>query len=464
MSVDEYQLDDLDNLIDSIGEKKGNEPGPPKTTAPVPDESKTRELPLDKINEIEEHPKPQEPPAPRPPGPIPRREPEMRMPSPMRAPTASPNRTILYIIALFVVVLVFFFMLRQCNSTPKPVTSPPGGETTSAAREPGTDNIQDPGQDQDTAAEKTQPVYDLPEDKLQGAAPLTVKPNGPAVSETVDPEIAAAADALKIRVGIIEGSSTKIKEGIATTISSGIFLGFKVTHTLQQRGGEVLRDEIAVTTPSRGQVTVKGKILDSINKINYQTFLNDLKNAGLEMIKNPLPDEGIINVQLRVTGSLGPAANPDFLIGPGSVGQVDLGMPIKKMESLLSKKYEVVSKRMADEDKYYDTYKVLGPGGQPLFFVIGKNGKVAGIQVFSQRFKTTRGLGIGNKLGEFRVCYLKNGKMTISSTLAGIPFATVGGMDARFFLQGQGLNFAGQVFPDDLKISDILVGSSPFVK
>lgn len=481
MSIDEYQLDDLDNLIDSIGEKKGNEPGPLKTTDPGPDESKTRELPLDKINEIEEHPKPQETPlkkseavyepvksqgepAPRPSGPIPRREPEMRMPSPMRAPTGSPNRTILYIIALFVVVLFFFFMLRRCTSSPTPVTGTPGEKVTSATQEPGTDNIQYSSQDQDTAAEKTQPVYDLPEDKLQGAAPLTVKPNGPVVSETVDPEIAAVADALKIRVGIIEGSSTKTREGIATTISSGIFLGFKVTHTIQQRGGEVLRDEIAVTTPSRGQVTVKGKILDSMNRINYQTFLNDLKNAGLEMIKNPLPDEGIINVQLRVTGSLGPAANPDFLIGPGSVGQVDLGMPIRKMESLLSRKYEVVSKRMVDEDKYYDTYKVLGPGGQPLFFVIGKNGKVAGIQVFSQRFKTTRGLGIGNKLGEFRVCYLKNGKMTISSTLAGIPFASVGGMDARFFLQGQGLNFASQVFPDDLKISDILVGSSPFVK
>jgi hypothetical protein len=139
-------------------------------------------------------------------------------------------------------------------------------------------------------------------------------------------------------------------------------------------------------------------------------------------------------------------------------------MPTKKMEALLSRKYEVVAKRIADEDKYYDTYKVLGSGGQTLFFVIGRNGKVSGIQVVSEKYKTSRGLGIGNKLGEFKVCYLKNGKMTISSTLAGIPFASVEGIRAQFFLQGRGLNFATQVFPDDLKISDILVGSSPFVK
>ncbi|MCX6579381.1 MAG: hypothetical protein NT166_04295 [Candidatus Aminicenantes bacterium] len=482
MSIDEYQLDDLDSLIDSIGEKKNSDSGPLKSPEPGNDESKTRELPLDKMNEMEEHPKPQEmpleksekvyepvkspaKPTPTPPGLAPEREEGMRMPSPMRASTDSPNRTILYI-ALFLVVLLFFFMLRRCTSSPAPVTVTPDEETTSLTQKSGTyaDDTQTPGQDQDTAKEKTQPVYDLPEEKLQGAAPLTVKPNGPVVSGTIDPEIAAVADALKIRVGIIEGSSTKTREGIATTISSGTFLGFRVAHTLQQRGGEVLRDEIAVTTPSRGQVTVKGNILDSMNKINYQTFLNDLKNAGLELIKNPLPDEGIINVQLRVTGSFGPAVNQDFLIGPSSVGPVELQMSIKKMESVLSKKYEVVSKRMVDEDKYYDTYKVLDLRGQPLFFVIGKNGKVSGIQLFSERFKTSRGLGIGNILGEFRVCYLKNGKMTISSTLAGIPFASTVGINARFFLQGRGLNFASQVFPDDLKISDILVGSSPFVK
>ncbi|MDQ1354796.1 MAG: hypothetical protein QG657_5105, partial [Acidobacteriota bacterium] len=259
-------------------------------------------------------------------------------------------------------------------------------------------------------------------------------------------------------------SAMKTKDGIITTTTTGTFMGFKVTHTLQQRGGEVLKDEIAMTTPSRGQITVKGNILDSMTKINYQTFLNDLKNAGLEVIKTPLPDEGIINVQLRVTGSLVPVVNPDFLIGSSSVGAVDLGMPVKKMESLLSRKYELVFKRLADEGTYYDTFKVLGPGGHPLFYIIGTNGKVSGIQVVSEKFKTSRGVGIGNKLGEFRICYLQNGKMTVSSTLAGNPFASIGGIHAQFFLQGRGLNFASQIFPDDLKISDILLGTSPFVK
>lgn len=479
MSIDEYKLDDLDSLIDSIDVNKSGDSGPTQIPEPGADESKTRQQPLDKIKEIEAHPgsmetpvkksepayepvKPQREPVPRPSSPAPEREPEMRTRSLMREPTPSPNRTIIYIIGFFVVVLIFFFMLRRCNSSSTSVSGTPDEKATSAIQETGTDNIRSSTQDQET--EKTQPTYDLPEEKLQGTAPLTVKPNGPVVTAATDPEIAAIAVALKIRVAIIAGSTMKTKGGIVTTTSSGTFLGFKVTQTLQQRGGEVLKEEIAVTTPSRGQVTVKGNILDSMSKITYQTFLNDLKSAGIEVIKNPVPDEGIINVQLRVTGSLGPAANPDLLIGSGSVGPVDLGMPVKKMESLLAKKYEVVSKRLADEGKYYDTYKVLGPGGQPLFFVIGSSGKVLGIQVVSEKFKTSRGLGIGNKLGEFRVCYLRNGKMTVSSTLAGNPYASVQGLAVRFFLQGQGLNFANQVFPDDLKVSDILVGGSPFVK
>jgi hypothetical protein len=481
MSIDEYQVDDLDSLIDSIDMKNVGVSGPTQTPEPGADEPKKRDVPLDNFQEIEAHPgsmetpvkksepvsepvKPTKEPPPRPSSPVTEREPEMRMRSPMREPMPSSNRTVIYIVGLFVVAIIFFFMLRRCNSTPTPVTSTSGEETSSSTLEPGTDANQTSTQDRYTPGEKAQPTYDLAGEKLQGTAPLTVKPNGPVASETEDPEIAAVADALKIRIGIIEGSSVKTKDGIITTTSSGTFLGFKISHTLQQRGGEVLKDEIAVTTPSRGQITVKGKILDSMTKITYQTFQNDLKNAGIEVIKNPLPDESIINVQLRLTGSLGPAVNPDFLIGPNSVGSVEIGMPTQKMEALLNRKYSVVSRRLADEDKYYDTFKVLGPGGQPLFFVIGRNGKVIGIQVVSERYKTSRGISIGNKLGEFRVCYVNNGKMAVSSTLAGNPFVSVQGLGIQFFLQGQGLSFTGQVFPDDLKISDILVGSSPFVK
>lgn len=474
MNINDKSLDDLDSLIESIGEKKGGDTGDtgtPKTpdlsNEPYePETTGSPELPEESNEPLYEPLKPSVEPAPPSPKYTPEidMEPDMRY-SPMRPSSGSPNRVI-WLVALFIVVLIFFFILRLCAPKPAQITETTDEKTTVDTQETGTGTGTDEVQTTDQGATnlKAQPVYELSEETLQGAAPLTVKPNGPVVSAAIDPEIAAAADALKIRVKIIGGSSTKTVAGIATTISSGTFLGFKVNHTLQQKNGEDLRDEITVITPSRGVITVKGNILDAMKKIDYKTFLAELKTAGLEVIKNELPGEGIMNVQLRMTGSLSRAVGPDLLIGPRSVGPVELGMPIKKLESILANSYEVVAKRIADEEIYYDTFKVLDAQNQPLFFVIGSAGKVMGIQVVSPKFKTSRGIGLGNKLGEFRICYLKNGKITVSSTPVGIPFASTSGIVASFFLQGQGLDFGGQVFPDDLRISDILVGKSPFVK
>ncbi|MCU0285618.1 MAG: hypothetical protein MUF15_04385, partial [Acidobacteria bacterium] len=390
-------------------------------------------------------------------------EPDIRY-SPMRPASSSPKWIIWAIVSL-IILIMFFLMLRLCAPKPAIINEPSVEKTTvekpGAADEPQASNVDI---DQDETNVRKQPVYELPEDSLQGTAPLSIKPNGPVVSNAVDPEIAAAVAALKIRVEIIEGTKITTKAGITTTSSSGSFLGFKINHIYQQKNDEVLRDEIVVNTPSRGIITVKGNILDSMKKTDYQTFQNDLDTAGIEVIKNELTSEGVMNVQLRMSGSLVRTVTPEFLIGPRSVGPVELGMSLKKMESTLAKSYQLVAKKLAEDDTYYDTFKVLDSRDQPLFFIIGSAGKVIGIQVVSSKYKTSRGIGLGNSLGEFRICYLKNGKVNISTTPVGIPFVSTPGMTVVFFLQGQGLNFISQVFPDDLKISDILVGNSPFVK
>lgn len=477
MNMNDKPLDDLDNLIDSIGEKKNNDSEPYKKPDKG-DESKplgidktqvSAEPPLEN-NEVEYEPiKPSIESSPPPPNlPEIEMEPERRL-SPMRQTSSSPNRIIL-LIASFIILLIFFFLLRVCSPKPIPVTETPTEKT--AADSQGTNTRTEENSatyhsqevQKGTENANTQPEYELSEDSLQGAAPMTVKPDGPVISAEIDPEIAAAVDALKIRTNIIEGSSTKIKDGLATTISSGTFMRFRVNHTLQEKNGETFKDEITVITPSNGVITVKGKILDSMKKTDYKTFVNDLKAAGMEMIKSVPPGESVIKIQLRMTEALDHTVSPDFLIGPRSVGPIELGMPLNKMKSILSKTYEIVQKRIAQDDVYYDTFKVLYSQNQPLFFIIGSGGKVLGIQVLSDKFKTSRGIGLGNKLGEFRVVYLKNGKVTISSTLSGIPFAFSSGLVVRFYLQGEGLNFSSQVFPDDLKISGIIVGNSPFIK
>lgn len=474
MNMNDKPLDDLDNLIESIGEKKSGD-SDPDIKSGTGDESNpsgtdnpqvSAEPPLENNEVVYEPIKPSLESAPPPPDlPDIEMEPERRL-SPMRQTSSAPNRLILLIVS-FIVLLIFFFLLRVCSPKPLPVTETPNEKTAVGSQETSTATEETPGLDQNQEGQertKTQPEYELSEDSLQGVAPMTAKPDGPVISADIDPEIAAAVDALKIRADIIEGSSTIIKDGITTTISSGIFAGFRVNHTLQEKNGETFKDETIVVTPSKGVVTVKGKILNSMKKIDYNTFLRDLKTAGFEVIKTVPPGESVIKIQLRMTGAWGQAVGPDFLIGPSSVGPIEIGMPLKKIQSILSQSYELVQKRIAEEDYYYDTLKILDSRKQPLFFIICSEGKVQAIQVISDKFKTSMGIGLGNKLGQFRVVYLKNGKITMSSTLSGIPFISTSGINGKFFLQGQGLNFSQQVFPDDLKISDIIVGKSPFLK
>ncbi len=393
---------------------------------------------------------------------------EYQFRTPARPGTSSTTRTLLLVVLLLLLILFYFMFFKERAAPPAPVTTTTQ-ETTAAAGEPETVTEQPPASIIDTTPakpadkEELPPVYELSDDEFQGAAPLTVKPSGPVISEEVDPEIAAVTDALKVRVAAINGSKTRTGRGIKTTISSGMFQGFKVTHTLQEKADEVIRDEIAVVTPSRGILAVKGNILDSIRRTDYEKFQRDLEASGIEVIKSLEEEEGVVNAQLRITKFRGKPIQPAFLIGPDNLGPVKLGMPIENMKEAL-KGYVVVPKRILHEDTYYDTYKVLDRRNRSLFFINEKDRKVWGIQVVSDKFKTDGGLGIGNTLAQFRIYYLKNAKLSISATPAGAPFVSVQGMSIRFFLQGKGMDFNNQVFPNDLKISNILLGGSPFIK
>lgn len=387
---------------------------------------------------------------------------------PARPAASSTTRTLLLVVLLLLLILFYFIFFKKHEAPPGPVTTTTQ-ETAAVTGEPETVTEEPPAAIVDTIPakpadkEEPPPVYELSDEAFQGAAPLTVKPSGPVISEEVDPEIAAVADALKVRVTIINGSKTRTSRGIKTTISSGVFQGFKVTHTLQEKADEVIRDEIAVVTPTRGILAVKGNILDSIKRTDYEKFQRDLEASGIEVTKSLEEEEGVINVQLRITKFRGKPIQPAFLVGPDNLGPVKLSMPIEDMKEAL-KGYELVPKRILHGDTYYDTYKVLDRRNQSLFFINEKDGKVWGIQVVSDKFKTGGGLGIGNTLAQVRIYYLKNAKLSISATPAGAPFVSVQGMSASFFLQGKGMDFNNQVFPNDLKISNILLGGSPFMK
>ena len=416
-----------------------------------------------------------EKPIPKPPDRLPEMEEEIpiRFPEPSRAPISSLTRMLLAVVAVLLIIL-FYFMFKP-RETPL-ISGKPAGEEVKVTETQKSERVT--GETQSTIKEtvtdksavkpdekgKEITLYELSDEMFQGTAPLKVKEKGPIISEESDPEIAAVGDALKHRVEILHGTKTRTRRGIKTKITSGKFHGFRIINTFQQKDDQIIRNETVIVTPLRGRLLIKGNILDSIIRTNYEKFHRELDVAGIEVIKTPLTEEGIINVQLRVTKLYGRPVKPEFLIGSESVGPVTLGMPIERIHSVLPPgKYIVIEKEILHEDKFYDTYKVCDLQTEPLFFVNAKDNKVWGIQVVSRKYKTANGLGIGNTLGELRINYLGNTNIKIGATSSGVPFASINEMSGMFLLQGEGFNFLTQVFPNDARVSYILIGGSPFI-
>ncbi len=420
--------------------------------------------------------KKEEKPIPMPPDRLPEMEEEipLHIPEPARAPISSLTRMLLVVVAVLLIIL-FYFMFKP-RETPL-ISGKPAGEKeekVTAAQEPDkvTEAIKPTYKDTDVDKTRVKPaekekeitLYELSDEAFQGTAPLKVKEKGPIISEESDPEIAAIGDALRHRVEILHGSKTSTRGGIETKITSGKFHGFMITNTFQQKDDQIISNETVIVTPLRGRVLIKGNILDSIIKTDYEKLHRELETAGIEVIKTPLTEEGIINVQLLVTKLYGIPVKPEFLIGSESVGSVELGMPIERIYSVLPpSKYIIIEKEILLEDKFYNTYKVCDLQTEPLFFINGKDNKVWGIQVVSKKYKTAKGLGIGNTLGEFRINYVGSTDIKIGATSGRVPFVSINEVNGMFLLQEEGINFVTQVFPNDTKITYILVGSSPFI-
>jgi len=464
----------------------------PMTAVKRPEPKKeVEEIPVEKLPEPETvdldlkiQPPPDEPllkkeekPIPTPPDRLPEMEEEVPIyiPEPARAPISSLTRMLLVVVAILLIIL-FYFMFKP-RETPL-ISGKPAGEKEekmTAAQEPGrvTEETQSAYKDTVTDKPEVKPaekgkeitLYQLSDEMFQGTAPLKVKEKGAIISEENDPEIAAIGDALRHRVEILHGSKTSTRRGIETKITSGKFHGFRIINTFQQKDDQIIRNETVIVTPLRGRVLIKGNILDSITRTDYEKFHRELEVAGIEVIKTSFTEEGIITVQLRVTKFYDRPAKPEFLIDNESVGSIKLGMPIERIYSILPpSKYIIIEKEILHEDKFYDTYKVCDLQTEPLFFVNAKDNKIWGIQVVNKKYKTANGLGIGNTLGEFRINYLGNTDIKIGATSGGVPFVSINGVNGMFLLQGVGFNFVSQVFPNDSKITYILIGGSPFIQ
>ena len=112
---------------------------------------------------------------------------------------------------------------------------------------------------------------------------------------------------------------------------------------------------------------------------------------------------------------------------------------------------------MLVNDIYYDVYKILDQSNEPLFFVYENKGRVWGISIISEIFKTDKGIGIGSSLGNMRINYPK---VNIGISEKKIPFVKIDSVDGLFVIQSEGVDIIKQIFPSKAKIISILIGNS----
>ncbi len=289
----------------------------------------------------------------------------------------------------------------------------------------------------------------LNDEPFAGKVPLACRAEGPVISSEIDPHVAALADALKIRVQVTQGSQSLARGNTTTRFIKGDFRGFKVQALEKFENGKLVSEETTVFTPRNGIVKTVGRVLASLQKTDQAGLLAEVGAAGMEY--SPLPalaGEKNFRGQLRLLHVWGKPIPDDRLISGESVGRVVLGMPLARLRSRLAATDSVLKRKVLINDVYHDVYKVMDQGGNPLFFVYEKEGKVQGIRVVSEDFRTSRGIGITNSLDQIRIYYPAITQLRSEKKLL---FVKVEGVAGILILEDEG----------DNKVVAILIGDSP---
>ncbi len=289
----------------------------------------------------------------------------------------------------------------------------------------------------------------LTDEPFAGQAPLAVRAAGPVITAEIDPQLAALADAFRIRVQVTQGSQSIVRGNTVTRTTKGNFRGFRINALEKIENGTVVFDEITMGTPKNGLVKTVNRVLEQVNRTDFPLLLSELQDAGLEFLPLPEPSgKKAIQGQLRSIKYWGKAIPIELLIKGNNIGNIALGMPVDQLKNKLSASQNILKRKVLVNDVYYDIYKITNQNNEPLFFIYEKEGKVWGISIISEIFKTEKGIGIGNALAVLRL-YYPSVKLTYSKEKP--AFVRVDGVDGIFIIQPDG----------DQKVISILIGESP---
>ncbi len=292
----------------------------------------------------------------------------------------------------------------------------------------------------------------LTAEPFAGEAPLAVRPAGPLLSPEGDPQLAALAEALAIRVRIMNGAQTTTRGGQTTRTTKGEFRGFRVTALEKLEKGEVSYAEVSVVTPGKRTIKTVNRVLQALEKGDLAGVLSEVQVAGLEFTPLPVPPgQGVFRAQLLPVRPWGKAVEAGLLISGREVGAVALDAPVAGIPGSLPPSFRVLKRKVLVGESYRDVFKITDTAGDPLFYVYEKEGRAWGITVVSPLFRTASGIGIGSTLDQMRLQYPE---VRISHTAKGAPVARVGGIEGSFILQSD----------EKPEVIAVLVGQSPEIE
>jgi hypothetical protein len=292
----------------------------------------------------------------------------------------------------------------------------------------------------------------LTAEPFAGEAPLAVRPAGPLLSPEGDPQLAALAEALAIRVRIMSGVQTTTRGGQTQRAAKGEYRGFRVTALEKLERGAVSYSEVTVVTPGKRTLKTVNRVLQALEKGDLAGVLAEVQAAGLEFAPLPVPaGRDVFRAQLLPVRPWGKAVEAGLLISGREVGAVALDAPVARIAGSLMPSFRVLKRKVLVGESYRDVFKVIDAGGDPLFYVYEKDGRVWGITIVSPVFRTAAGIGIGSTLDRMRLEYPQ---VRISHTAKGAPIARVEGIEGSFILQSD----------EKPEVIAVLVGQSPEIE
>lgn len=267
--------------------------------------------------------------------------------------------------------------------------------------------------------------------------------------------MAALVDSMRIHAEIIFGIKQRTSRGVETHLCEGNLRGFRMKSTQQTKGGKELSREISVVSPKKGSLLIKNGVLSEAKNVSFETFFQELADAGIWVSEPRYLPGNIVKARIQLKEWQTNVAN-DLVIKENGIGRIHLKMASSDISSSIPSGFYTIKKSMMYEEKLMDVYKVFNEKKEQMYFLNTRDDKILNIQLLDPMFKTASNAGINNTLGDMMIRYsgvkldfVENGQ---------IPFITVTGLKAKFFLEENRIKKGVAVFPLETKITSIFIG------